>query len=1268
MSAGTEHAATNPSPIREKPQASPAPEGKQRAHDGGGHGGIGARMHEIVGVSAAQESPRQELNRIFRSAEFAHTVNDEQKTHALQTLQRSYGNRYVQRVLESDAPQSEVNGRHPSARRGQMMRELLQAKTIQPRLEVSSPGDALEREADRMADQVMSMPAPGKQTPARTSGELKRQVETGAQPHENSTRILRAPSEPGGPPPVSSKLERNLGARRGGGQPLAGATRDFFEPRFGQDLSGVRVHHDGEAADAAQEINAQAFTHGRDIYFGAGKYQPQSQTGRRLLAHELAHTVQQGQSGNPAQRMSRTESSDLIQRTNGRPAAQPSIVIPVLNIPEFKMRNTPGLNRATLFTSRPGQYFRAASYVRDPSSTLQAAVWEESINPGTIEGKLRAAPFNMRDNVTYMVRARGQGSDYDKIGGPRELARGLRRPFWRPTSVEFEEHQVDHIVELQIAGFPRQTWADTIANYQLLNKTANESSGATIRRQITAAIDAYRTNPPAGSPLPTPRPTTEAIKQSYDVVFQSFNPNPGLNPGGNISTWSRDEVLEGKHIDDLGAKNRSARRIYLYDFSDPVPAGDFYTDLPNANDVASLIGASSRLVIYMGSAGGSRKPAVGWPAANPNADVSRGLLPSDRLIRGGFAVQNINFNRSGAGAWAAVLRGEVFRDQSQLCGAADRNYPWHVRRMPGTAFAGYLDYAELLGFLRDRMTFHSLSPVRIGGVEVDEQKGLIAVGKIQCTLPLLRGAEIDLVLEGNDLRAEKVFDLGDFKVPRPLEIRSSSMALSIGTQSGLRARGRVDFAIQNLAEGYLEGGAGTSQGLYLAGGLTFDRSTFHGHVDLRYQDRELSGTGVVTVPSGKIAGIRTATLNVRYERGQLSANGTADFTIQGLRQATLGFSQTESEGTVITAGVELGTLPGIRSGSVSARLAKPTGATAWELSGRGTAVPNIPGVASTLTVAYDRGIFTAEARASYARGMLSGSILVGATNRPIDPEGRPVEGAEPARTITPYGQGQLTVRIAPWLQGTIGVRILPNGEIEVSGAIGLPSSVNIFPARPPLVKNIFSINIDIPIVGLAVAGQRIGIFATIGGGLEANAGIGAGELRALGLTITYNPAHEDQTHVTGHAQLYIPAQAGLRLFVHGGLGVGIPLVSATATLEVGGSLGLEGAVTADVNVDWMAGRGLTIDASAAIYAQPKFKFDVTGRVLVELDLLLTTIELYSKRWRLASFEYGSDLRFGVRFPIRYQEGRPFDISLSDMQFEYPHINPMDLLTGLISRI
>lgn len=86
--------------------------------------------------------------------------------------------------------------------------------------------------------------------------------------------------------------------RSGAGQPLDDGTRSFMESRFGQDFGDVKVHTDSAAAEASQQIQAQAFTTGRDIYFGRGYYQPKASEGKKLLAHELTHTIQQKASSN----------------------------------------------------------------------------------------------------------------------------------------------------------------------------------------------------------------------------------------------------------------------------------------------------------------------------------------------------------------------------------------------------------------------------------------------------------------------------------------------------------------------------------------------------------------------------------------------------------------------------------------------------------------------------------------------------------------------------------------------------------------------------------------------------------------------------------------------------------------------------------------------------------------------------------------------------------------------------------------------------------
>lgn len=140
-------------------------------------------------------------------------------------------------------------------------------RPVQAKLTVSSPGDTYEQEADRVADHVMRM---------RDSEQ--------AEP-EDRAQTTTASGDP----------ESHLGSFIGGGQPLGSDSRAFFEPRFGRDFSQVRLHTGDRAAAAARSIDARAFTSGNHVVMGAGEYQPSSNAGKRLLAHELTHVVQQRQ-------------------------------------------------------------------------------------------------------------------------------------------------------------------------------------------------------------------------------------------------------------------------------------------------------------------------------------------------------------------------------------------------------------------------------------------------------------------------------------------------------------------------------------------------------------------------------------------------------------------------------------------------------------------------------------------------------------------------------------------------------------------------------------------------------------------------------------------------------------------------------------------------------------------------------------------------------------------------------------------------------------
>lgn len=194
--------------------------------------------------------------------------------------------------------------------------------TIQPKLTIGAPDDHFEREADSMADQVVNTsnsPTPGVQAKcAACEGEEKtalpklqrmemgdedelmtkpdiQRVEDGMEEDE-----LAMKSQPGvmrkedGLLQASSELEGQLNSSKGGGQSLPANIQREMGQSFGADFSGVRVHTDSRASEMNRDIQAQAFTHGSDIYFNSGKYNPESSSGKHLLAHELTHTIQQG--------------------------------------------------------------------------------------------------------------------------------------------------------------------------------------------------------------------------------------------------------------------------------------------------------------------------------------------------------------------------------------------------------------------------------------------------------------------------------------------------------------------------------------------------------------------------------------------------------------------------------------------------------------------------------------------------------------------------------------------------------------------------------------------------------------------------------------------------------------------------------------------------------------------------------------------------------------------------------------------------------------
>jgi hypothetical protein len=194
-----------------------------------------------------------------------------------------------------------VGNRGLSALRGRLIQRKAEATGV------SVPEDPLELLADRAADLVVAEPAADVGPAPPPAGEpssgatMQRDPLPGADRAPSASvpstpgppAAARAPRPGGGPSPhgvMASELLSALDA----GAPLPSDVRRFMERRFGTSFADVRVHTGDRAADAAASVSAKAFTIGSEIVFGAGRWEPESHEGRRLLAHELAHVVQQG--------------------------------------------------------------------------------------------------------------------------------------------------------------------------------------------------------------------------------------------------------------------------------------------------------------------------------------------------------------------------------------------------------------------------------------------------------------------------------------------------------------------------------------------------------------------------------------------------------------------------------------------------------------------------------------------------------------------------------------------------------------------------------------------------------------------------------------------------------------------------------------------------------------------------------------------------------------------------------------------------------------
>jgi len=368
-------------------------------------------------------------------------------------------------------------------------------ESVQTKLTIGEPGDKYEQEADTMAAKVMAMPD------FTLSQSVQRQTEAEKPPLAKSISSLvqRSASDTS---QASPSIENRLASSKGGGNPLPANVRSFMEPRFGADFSPVRVHTDSTAVQMNKELGAQAFTHGSNIYYGAGK----SPNADELTAHELTHTIQQG----AAMRLNKQVQRQVQEQEEEE----------TLQAKELPVRH------GEISRNKPVQPTQTLVAKTVPDSTAQASLnKQQSFKPEITEAETEAPPIQAKAYTSLAVSSTS----------PR-IQRGV---FGIPTSIEEAKSAILS---------PVANLASSIPGYPLLKVVVGKDpiKGTPVERNATNLIQGVLSLVPKGKEFFANLQKSGAIDKAYTWFTQQI---AKLN-----LTWATIKGLFKKAWDSLGLR------------------------------------------------------------------------------------------------------------------------------------------------------------------------------------------------------------------------------------------------------------------------------------------------------------------------------------------------------------------------------------------------------------------------------------------------------------------------------------------------------------------------------------------------------------------------------------------------------------------------------------------------------------------------------------------------------------------------------------------
>lgn len=1019
---------------------------------------------------------------------------------------------------------------------------------------------------------------------------------------DDETLLQRRTTEGGasGPPLVDAVLARP-------GAPLDAHVRDRMENRFNHDFGGVRIHDDALAHESARSVGAAAYTVGSGIVFGPGRYRPGTREGGHLLAHELAHTVQQGglqrraidgalavdpypaleqeaeraadaaMSPDPVAmpRLSRVGAT-VLSRAKERDW-QPTTV--TISPPVLGEEIAPGglgksvraykLARLTI----PSEKGEGISKAWEAKETEQAVETIVSVaQAGNPPVALKEARFNLRP-----IWAQKFGLDVQAVNDAWDtllpITKGLK-PFMAPGN---EECQVDHIIEQQFGG------TSINENLHLLGEVNNRKVGGTIYEQIKTPALAIR----------------DQVSGLEQIVlhFESVD----------VSDGPCDACCE---IEKEIAKKAAAGTL-----------------------VSTKPTGTTGLTQYPISAGGSATSLFTTAAASQ--DILESTVAENRAAAGlivGMRLQTLD-RGSKKGVKDKITAGLDLRKGSRLP-ITTKDGDESTKIALNVAADGQLSMPTKTPKIE--FTYPWLSKGEFTKLKNTPQ-GLAGEGTIYPTIPFL--GPLNVRFAPDELTVTKGLDQKALKPPFPgFRITKGELALELAPE--FKPSGIISFAIgpekQPVAVGDVTAG--------LEGGIFAVKGTLAAHIPgldeakgIVTYIKDAGWDGRIELKTSKIPNTKDVSVVVTLGPDGFAAEGGLTIVLPG-EGNTVALHVAQKKDRFVLTGDSTLTLPVKGMEPVTLSFEHD----GEHIKGSGHTSISFHGLKGDVAVVYRDGKVSGKGKIDIKKGRAAGMLAVNLSEQ---------------NRIS--GEGSITYQITDDLVATAGIILGEDQSVRLKGALEIVKPIELFPAAKGKKTLLAVPTITIPIPGASIG--PVGLVVKIDGGIEIHYQVGPGELRNTKVEAAFNPLDEkpDLDLLFG-TQLHVGANAGIGGFISARLAIDAYIASVSGGITVGAQADLEGEAQADLKIHYTKSR-FEFDAKGMIEAGLALGLTLDADVRAEAGIGPFTAS-WTKVWRLASYRLDTGLRFGLQAPLHYDSDKPFKApSVGDIKWTLPTLDPKTLL-------